>query len=101
MTVTPEAAELAHTASVSAVSAIDDAIAAETAASLDDLAENAVARSNLRRQVNKREFRLAIHDLAEGLRGIVRVAPVTAVLAGVAAGLMIGKRRRRHVRRAP
>jgi hypothetical protein len=61
---------------------------------------NVEARTQLRREVGKREFRLAIHDLAEGLRGIIRAAPLAALLAGVSAGYMLRGRRRGPVRRS-
>jgi hypothetical protein len=79
-----------------------NAIPAESArtraaeASLDALAANADARSQLRRQVDRREFRLAIRDLAQGLRGVIRAAPVSAVLVGIAFGACLSARMRRR-----
>ncbi len=76
---------------------IDDAVARldETAAaSRADLAANADARARLRRQAEKTELRLAFRNLAEGVRGMIRVAPFTALLVGVASGVALGARRR-------
>jgi hypothetical protein len=64
------------------------------AASRADLAANADARAKLRRQVDKTELRLAFRDLAEGVRGMIHVAPFTAILVGVATGIAFGARRR-------
>jgi hypothetical protein len=64
------------------------------AASRADLTANADARAKLRQQVDKTELRLAFRNLAEGVRGMIRVAPFTALLVGVAAGITFGARRR-------
>ena len=73
----------------------------ETAKAREDLAANADARRQLRREVDKGELSLAARNLTEGLRGVIRVAPLVSVLAGVALGVAWGRRgRRRPVRRA-
>jgi hypothetical protein len=59
-----------------------------------DLAANVEERTQLRREVDKAQFRVAAHDLAEGLRGMIRVAPFVSVAAAVALGLLWGRRRR-------
>ena len=80
----------------------DDFAAAEArlegaaAASHASLAANAEARARLRRQADKTELRLAFRDLAEGVRGMIRSAPLTAVLVGVAAGMALSRRRQRR-----
>jgi len=58
------------------------------------LSANADTRRDLRRRADKLELRLAFRDLADGVRGLIRVAPFTAVLAGVALGLSLSKRSR-------
>jgi hypothetical protein len=55
---------------------------------------NAGVRRDLRRRADKVELRLAFRDLTDGVRGLIRVAPLTAVLAGVALGIGLGKRSR-------
>ena len=64
-----------------------------------DLAANVEERTQLRREVDKAQFRVAAHDIAEGLRGLIRVAPLASVATAVALGLLWGRRRR--PRRAP
>ena len=71
----------------------------ESSLDLGEIAANVDERKALRRKVDKVEFGLALHDLAEGVRGLIRVTPFTAVLAGVALGMAVGARRRG--RRAP
>jgi hypothetical protein len=44
-------------------------------------------------------MRLAFRELTDGVRGLIRVAPLTAVLAGIVIGVGLGKRSR--TRRAP
>jgi hypothetical protein len=66
----------------------------DTAAAVQaDLAANAEARTELRRQADKAVFRQAAHDLADGLRGLIRVAPLVSVASAVALGLLWGRRR--------
>ena len=65
----------------------------------DALFANADARRDLRRKADKVELRLAFRELTDGVRGLIRVAPLTAVFAGIAIGIGLGKRSR--VRRAP
>jgi hypothetical protein len=61
----------------------------------DALAADADARARLREQADKRQLRAALRDLTEGVRGMVRVAPLTAVVVGVAAGMLLRGRKRR------
>ena len=61
-----------------------------------DLAANVEERTQLRREADKAQFRVAAHDLAEGLRGLIRVAPFASVVTAVALGLMWGRRRPRR-----
>jgi hypothetical protein len=63
---------------------------------LDALAAQSAARDKLRQEADKREWRLALHDLAEGLRGIIRVHPLASVIGGVALGAMLFRSKRRH-----
>ena len=58
-----------------------------------DLAANVEERTQLRREVDKAQFRVAAHDIAEGLRGLIRVAPLASVATAVALGLLWGRRR--------
>ncbi len=51
-------------------------------------------RTRLRGETDKVEFRVAMHDLAEGLRGMIRVAPFASVAAGVVLGMLLRRRRR-------
>ena len=101
---------MSETLAEPALDAVDDAAASlspggqaearlESAAlerdeALADLAAHADAGAKIRREADKAELRLALRELAEGMRGIVRVAPLTAVLAGVAAGMLLSRRRR-------
>jgi hypothetical protein len=68
----------------------------------DDLAAHADSRRDLRRRVDKVEMRLAFRDLADGVRGFIRVKPFTAVLAGVLVGAALARRSKgkRSVRRS-
>ena len=59
-----------------------------------ELAANVEERVQLRREADKAQFRLAARDLAEGLRGLIRVAPLASVATAVALGLLWGRRRR-------
>jgi hypothetical protein len=68
---------------------------ADPTPALDALAAQSAARDKLRQEVDKREWRLALHDLAEGLRGVIRVHPLASVMGGVALGVML-LRRKRH-----
>ena len=77
-----------------------DAFASVQDANRDELFSNAHARSNIRARVDKEELNLAMRDLSEGTRGMIRVAPFTAVVVGIALGMMVG-RRRSKARRAP
>src|SRR5437763_809869 len=69
---------------------------AEAKASLDALAENADTRDKLQDEADKRQLRVALHDLAEGVRGMIRVSPLASVIGGIAFGMMLARRRRRH-----
>ena len=51
---------------------------------------NADARRDLQRRADKVELRLAFRELTDGVRGLIRVAPLTSVAAGVAVGMMLG-----------
>jgi hypothetical protein len=53
---------------------------------------NADVRRDLRRKADKVELRLAFRELTDGVRGLIRVAPLTFVLAGVLLGVGLGKR---------
>jgi predicted nucleic acid-binding protein len=88
-----QGAEDLKEAAASEAEAVQDA-APEQELSLDHeaLFANADTRRDLRRKADKVELRLAFRDLADGVRGLIRVAPFTAVLAGVALGLSLGKR---------
>ena len=77
-----------------------DEAAQEREEALAGLAAHAEAGARIRREVDKTELRLAMRELAEGLRGMIRVAPLTSVLAGLATGLVISARRRRPRRAA-
>ena len=50
-----------------------------------DLVAEVETRKELRRAADKAEFRVALHDMAEGLRGLIRVAPFASI--GLAAAL--------------
>ncbi|MDE3176008.1 MAG: hypothetical protein KGM15_07875 [Pseudomonadota bacterium] len=55
----------------------------------------AAARDEIQRQADRAQLRLALRDLASGLRGMIRAAPLASVLVGVAIGVALGKRSRR------
>jgi hypothetical protein len=84
------------------VSSLDAASARASAAKidprpgLDALAAQSAARDKLREEADKRELRLALHDLAEGLRGMIRVHPLASVVGGVGLGLLLARRRKRR-----
>jgi hypothetical protein len=61
----------------------------------DELTAYDEARTQLRREADKAQLRMAVHDLAEGLRGMIRVAPFASVGVAVALGLLFGRRRSR------
>ncbi len=71
----------------------------ELSADQEQLFANADERRDLRRKADKVELRLAFRELTDGVRGLIRVAPLTAVLAGIVVGVGLGKRSR--TRRAP
>ena len=64
-------------------------------ASLEGLATERSERKEARRALDKLELRLAFRDLAEGLRGLIRVTPLTAVFAATLFGMALARRRRR------
>jgi hypothetical protein len=65
------------------------------AAETDAFEASADARAELRQQADKRQLRLAMRDLAEGVRGFIRVAPLTTVVVGFAVGMLLRGRKRR------
>lgn len=69
---------------------------AEAMEALDAIAANAETHDELREEADKRELRLAVHNLAEGVRGMIRVNPLSSILVGVAVGMMLSRRRRRR-----
>jgi hypothetical protein len=71
----------------------------ELSADQEALFANADARRDMRRKADKVELRLAFRELTDGVRGLIRVAPLTAVVAGVVLGIGLGKRSR--ARRPP
>jgi len=85
----------ASEAKATADAAPDEEISVDQAA----LFANADARRDIRRRADKVEMRLAFRELTDGVRGLIRVAPLTAVLAGIVIGVGLGKRSR--TRRAP
>ena len=80
---------------MNAAASAESRIAEAEVRSLDALDANADARADLRQEADKRQLRLAMRDLVEGLRGVVRVAPLTALIVGVAAGMVLRGRKRR------
>jgi hypothetical protein len=70
-----------------------DAAASEAHA---ELSANADTRKDLRREVDNKELRLAAHNLLEGVRGVVRVAPLLSVALGLAIGVAWAPRGRRR-----
>ena len=61
-----------------------------------ELVENADRRTQLRRQSNRAQVKLALGDLAEALRGFIRAAPLTAVATAAGVGALIATRKRRR-----
>jgi len=86
---------LATAAALSAAASAEGRVAEAEVRSLDALDANADARADLRLEADKRQLRLAMRDLVEGVRGVVRVAPLTAVVVGLAAGMLLRGRKRR------
>jgi hypothetical protein len=87
-------------AAVSEAEAVQEVLPdSELSADQEALFANANVRRDLRRKADKVELRLAFRELMDGVRGLIRVAPLTAVLAGVVLGIGLGKRSR--ARRAP
>jgi hypothetical protein len=95
-----QSAEDLAQAAASETKALEDA-APDEEISVDQAAlfANADARRDIRRRADKVEMRLAFRELTDGVRGLIRVAPLTAVLAGIVVGVGLGKRSR--TRRAP
>jgi hypothetical protein len=83
-----ETEALSATAGAAVANGLDTAAAVQA-----ELADNHDARTQLRREADKVELRLALRDLADGFRGMIRVAPLLSVGAAVAFGLMFGRRR--------
>jgi hypothetical protein len=73
-----------------------DVAASELDAVTAELSANADARKGLRREVDKKELRLAAHNLLEGVRGVIRVAPLLSVAVGLALGAAWAPRGRRR-----
>jgi glutamine synthetase adenylyltransferase len=86
---------LATAAALNAAASAEDRVAEAEVRSLEALDANAEARAGLRQQADKQQLRIAVRDLVEGVRGMVRVAPLTAVVVGLAAGMLLRGRKRR------
>jgi hypothetical protein len=90
-------AEAAHVAMAAKSLGIDEASGSSRGeeALVDGLAPEREERRDLRRAVDKLELRLALRDLTEGVRGLIRVTPLTAVFAATLLGMALARRRRR------
>jgi hypothetical protein len=77
------------------LAAAEGAAVAAEARNLEAFDANAEARAELRQQADKQQLRLAMRDLTEGVRGVIRVAPLTALVVGLAAGMLLRRNRRR------
>ena len=60
-----------------------------------DLVAEVETRKELRRAADKAEFRVALHDMAEGLRGLIRVAPFVSIGLAASLGMLWSRRRAR------
>ena len=79
---------------------VADKEAQALAAARADLSDNDNARNQLRREVMGVELKMALRDLREGLRGMIRVSPLTSVITAALIGAAWSRRsRRRPVRR--
>ncbi len=64
------------------------------------LTANDDTRKQLRREVAGAEFRLALRNLREGLRGMIRVSPLLSIATAALLGAAWSRRgRRRPIRR--
>ena len=54
------------------------------------------ARKELRRAADRAELHVALHEMAEGLRGLIRVAPFASIAAAAALGMFWSRRRARR-----
>ena len=70
--------------------------ALDSAAAEAGLAANGRARVELRRAADRAGLRLAVHDLAEGLRGVIRIAPFASVILAAVLGMRLSRRRPRR-----
>ena len=79
------------------------ALADKTAQTLEtaraDLARNETERQNLQRKAAGAELGLALRDLKEGLRGMIRVSPLVSVFAAAVLGAAWARRRPRRLKR--
>ena len=77
-----------------------DKAAESLAGARAQLAANDDERSQLQRQMMGAEFRLALRDLRDGVRGMIRVSPLLSVAtAALIAAFWARRGRRRPVRR--
>jgi hypothetical protein len=60
------------------------------------LSSNDDTRADLQREVMGAELKLALKDLREGVRGMIRVSPLTSVFAAALIGMVMARRRRRR-----
>ena len=81
--------------------AVADKEAEALAAARSDLSNNDDARTQLRREMMGVEFKMALRNFREGLRGMIRVSPLTSVITAALIGAAWSRRgrRRRPVRR--
>jgi hypothetical protein len=90
-----QGAEDLKDAAVSQAEAVQEALPdQQLSAEQEALFANADVRRDLRRRADKLELRLAFRELADGIRGMIRVAPLTAVFTGIAIGIGLAKRSR-------
>ena len=65
-----------------------------------DLSSNDEARTQLRREMTGAQLALALRDLREGVRGMIRVSPLISVMTAAIVGAVWARRRpRKPVRR--
>ena len=65
----------------------DDADAAQSS-----LVAHAALGDRIRHQADVAQLRLAMRNLTEGVRGMIRVSPLSSVFLGVVFGIALGKR---------
>lgn len=91
-----DAERMANAAERDAEAAYDraaDTVALAADAAQSNIAAHVALGDKIRHQADLAQLRLALRNLTEGVRGMIRVSPLSSVFLGVVIGIALGKRR--------